>query len=130
VQPTEERWCPIDGTDGLYEVSDRGRVRSWNGAVRGSFRRRPEPRVLKPYKVAHDYLQVELRIGKRLVHRLVAEAFLGPHPANLTQVAHWNGDNQNNSVSNLRYTDKVGNEADKKRHGTARGRFSRPEVAA
>lgn len=129
MQPTEERWVPIAGTDGFYEVSDQGRIRSWNATVRGERRRRAMARILKPYRVAHDYLQIELPVGKRLMHRLVAEAFIGPQPVDRPEVAHRDGNNQNNAARNLRYSTHAENEADKKLHGTARGRNSAPRAA-
>lgn len=67
-----ERWAPIPGTSGQYEVSDQGRVRSLKSLI---------PRVLRHQRsnpVGHRKL--DLRIGgercPRWVHRLVMEAFI------------------------------------------------------
>ena len=47
----EEIWCPINGYEGLYEVSDKGRVRSIKFG---------KERILKPLRNTCGYLQVQL----------------------------------------------------------------------
>lgn len=118
---TEEQWRPVPDFEGRYEVSDQGRVRSLDrivprkGLVRG--------RVLSlgphpgGYLLAHLYPGGAKRVA-RTVHGLVAEVFLGPRPAGM-QVCHADGDPKNNAVPNLRYDTPVGNNADKRPHGTA-----------
>jgi hypothetical protein len=51
------------------------------------------------------------------VHRLVCEAYHGPCPPGL-QCRHLDGNQANNAPSNLAWSDKATNEADKVRHGT------------
>jgi hypothetical protein len=53
----------------------------------------------------------------RTVHQLVLEAFVGPKPSPKHQGAHWDGDLENNFVSNLRWATAKENIADKVRHG-------------
>ena len=93
----EEIWCPIKGYESLYEVSDKGRVKSIGYC---------KERILSPGKHSKGYLQVELyKNGDRKmckVHRLVAQAFI-PNPDNLTQVNHKDEDKENNSVQNLEW---------------------------
>lgn len=93
--PTKEKWLPI--YKGLYQVSDRGRVRRVNGN-HGS--------TLKRYKEKSGYLTVRPCVnGKattKLVHRLVAEAFLGRCPRGY-QVNHKDGNKCNNTPKNLEY---------------------------
>ena len=94
-----ETWKDISGFKGLYEVSSLGRVRR-------------EGRVLKPQNVSGGYLKVELwQIGEccsALVHRLVAESFLGPRPTG-HEVDHIDGNKRNNAFSNLEYVTRSEN---------------------
>lgn len=87
--------------DGYYSVSNRGRVRrerTGRGTQIG--------RILKPAKGSRGYSCVDLYNGvtHRVIniHRLVAEAFLGPAAAD-AQVNHLNGVKSDNSVGNLEY---------------------------
>ena len=76
--------------------------------------------ILTP-NVRWKYLTVYLRgFGtpkRKPVHKLVAEAFLGPCLEGL-EVCHFDGNKKNNNLSNLRYDTRKNNHADKKRHGT------------
>lgn len=91
-----EIWKPISHFEGLYEVSNMGNVRSL-------FRYK---KVLKPAVSKAGYLTVDLFGDKnsmrRLVHRLVADAFI-PNPDNLPQVNHKDENKQNNCVDNLEW---------------------------
>lgn len=66
-----ENWRAVVGYEGLYEVSDQGRVRSLKFG---------KTRILKYGKAGAGYLVVNLcKDGKHklmYVHRLVAEAFI------------------------------------------------------
>lgn len=101
-------WKPINGYEGLYEVSETGLVRSL---------RHGKKRILSPGKTGDGYLMVGLcRDGKRtglLIHRLVAEAFL-PNPRGLPTVNHRDENKLNNEVSNLEWLTM----ADNARYGT------------
>ena len=96
----DENWKEVVGFEGLYEVSDLGRVRS---LVQ---RNRRKPGILTPGDNGWGYLVVNLyKDGKRKamkVHRLVAEAFL-PNPLNLETVNHRDENKTNNSASNLEW---------------------------
>lgn len=120
-----ETWRPVVGFEGYYEVSDLGRVRSTDRMVTNPHKnglRRVRGRVLraKPTKPT-DYPMVSLwREGvqhSRRVHKLVAEAFLGPCPPGL-EVCHKDDDKHRNQLSNLRYDTRSGNQLDKVRLGT------------
>lgn len=93
-----EIWKDVKDYEGLYQVSNLGRVKSLN------YRRTGKERILKPY--GNVYLQVKLhKDGNReqpLVHVLVATAFLD-NPDNLPEVNHKNENPKNNCVENLEW---------------------------
>ena len=93
---SQERWSAIRGYEGEYEVSDLGRVRSIkSGGL-----------ILKPDIKRNGYHTVCLwhknSKKNRLVHRLVAEAFL-PNPSNLEEINHLDEDKGNNRLDNLEW---------------------------
>lgn len=118
-----ERWLPVVGYEGLYEVSDIGRVRSIErscGSKNGGTRTVPK-KLLKGSPWG-PYLCVTLyRDGERLrqnIQWLVVLAFIGPKLNPDWEVCHDDGKHHNNCLSNLRYDTRAGNFADKVRHGT------------
>lgn len=96
----EEIWKPIEGYEGLYEVSNLGRVRSLNYNHTGKVK------ILSLRVNKYGYIQVGLyNNGKRKfygVHRLVAQAFI-PNQDNKTEVNHIDEDKTNNIVTNLEW---------------------------
>jgi hypothetical protein len=114
-----ERWIPILGFEGCYEVSSLGRVRSL-GRVNGTgyFRKGA---VLKIFFGPDGYGRLVLmQNGIRrsvAVHEIVLEAFFGPRPNGMV-TRHLDGDRSNNVPSNLLWGTHAENEADKIRHGT------------
>ena len=122
-----EQWRPIQGYEGLYEVSDKGRVRSLDRVVvtRGGITRRIRGRVLS-MKKNHDggYVQVNLcsTNGVRrhvYVHALVLEHFVGPRPDGMESCHGVNGPSDN-SLTNLSWGTPSSNNLDKQRDGTDR----------
>jgi hypothetical protein len=101
-----EVWEPIEGFPG-YEVSNQVRVRSYFAHDKGRWAILEQPRrLLRPGKAAGEHRYVVLRRGRRdhpmRVGRLVAQAFIGPAPAQ-SVVLHLDGDVDNNRVENLAY---------------------------
>lgn len=106
---TNEYWLPVVGYEGLYEVSDQGRVRTLKTGV-----------LKKPSPLPRGYLCVWLYPGNKncLVSRLVLQAFAGEPPSAQHQAAHGDGDPANNHLNNLRWATPKENDADKTAHGT------------
>ncbi len=116
-----ENWKPVVGWEGHYEVSDCGSVRSLTKSVLNRWGRRHirQGKILSNRVVNHGYLQVALWNLKRkdkYVHRLVCEAFLTA-PLGCEEVNHRNGIKADNRLSNLEWTNRLGN----MRHAYATG---------
>ena len=120
---TLEQWKPVNGYEGIYEVSSHGRVRSLDRTVNYSSGqvRRLKGKVRRTPLNQDGYPRVNLsHQGKdktRYVHSLVAEAFIGACPEGM-EVCHSDGNKTNNHVANLRFGTSSDNELDKVRHGT------------
>lgn len=114
-----ERWLPVVGFEGRYEVSNHGRVRSLNHVfVRKDGRRhRWSGRILATPLDDKGYPQVNIGRRARRVHTLVLEAFVGLRPSEL-DCCHGDGDPTNNSLTNLRWDTPTANAQDAIRHGT------------
>lgn len=105
-----EEWRPIAGYEGLYEVSDWGRVRSVLRIVKcgKDSERIFGGKIIKfAYKQNAKYHRYYLhKKGEKnkwfSCHRLVAEAFI-PNPENKPCIDHIDGNPENNTVSNLRW---------------------------
>lgn len=121
----EERWLPVVGYQGLYEVSDQGRVRSLDRVVQVQGKRqqrRQSGKILAPGKTG-DRLTVSLadaahRHRSHYVHVLVLEAFVGPCPGPNYETCHGNGVGVDNRLSNIRWDTRSENTHDRVRHGT------------
>lgn len=102
-----EIWKPIKGFEGLYEISNKGNVRSLDRYVMNGNRcclLKGKP--IKPYLTLKGYLIVDLYKNSQrthyLIHRLIAEAFI-PNPNNLPCIDHINTIRTDNRVENLRW---------------------------
>ena len=116
-----EVWKPVVGYEGLYEVSNIGRVRSIN------YHKSGKAKVMSPSFNTWGYLIVDLRKNNKrhsyAVHRLVAFAFI-PNPDNFPEINHKNEIKTDNNVENLEWCTRKYNI----NYGTAIKRRSKPIV--
>lgn len=108
-----EIWKDIEGYEGRYKVSTKGRVKSLARKIprtrKGNTYLSDVPeRILKPFD-NNGYRQVRLSDGTKTkdykAHRLVAKAFL-PNEKNLPQINHKDENKSNNDVNNLEWCDR------------------------
>src|SRR5699024_526861 len=117
-----EQWLPVPGYEGLYEISDSGRVRSvdrWY--VRTDSRKYfVKGKTLQQCVTSNGYLTVTLRKNgktrREYMHRLVLLAFKGQCPAGM-ETCHNNGKRTDNRLSNLRWDTGSNNKVDTILHG-------------
>jgi hypothetical protein len=106
-EPERERWRPVTGWKGLYQVSDRGRVRSLDRRVStGTGTRLHRGRLLTPVTMRSGYQRVVLCNGSLQVvlpvGRLVLFAFRGP-PKPGQVCVYGEGGRGDNSLGNLHW---------------------------
>lgn len=123
-----ENWRPVPGWEGIYSVSDLGRVRTearmtkqrsrWGGLVD----RVVKERILSQATIESGHKVVCLKAGDRRkmkkVHRLVLRAFKGDPLPGRGVCRHLNGDPADNRPENLAWGTHKENTADARRHGT------------
>ena len=92
-----EVWKDVKGYEGLYKVSNTGKVKSFQ---------RNREKLLSDKYYENGYLRASLSKNKEkkkvLIHRLVAETFI-PNPENKPEVNHIDGNKKNNNASNLEW---------------------------
>lgn len=105
-----EEWRDVQGYEGLYQVSNLGRVRSCDrlvtNSINSNFKVKRKGKILSNIDHGNGYIYVSLtKEGKRenhYVHRLVAKAFI-PNPENLPEIDHKDHNRENNIPENLEW---------------------------
>lgn len=115
----QEIWKDIEGYEGIYQVSNLGRVRSLDRIRNGRNQYGAEFKVihkgkeLTPFSTLTGYLEVSLYIKQKrhnfLIHRLVAQAFI-PNIKELSEVNHIDGNKSNNRSDNLEWCTNIENQ--------------------
>lgn len=108
----KERWKDIKGYEGLYQISNLGKVRSltFRKCCHGRYitTQRPKPLELVQKKCKTSYYKIHLTKDKirksYFVHRLVAEAFVIGKTKNKNIVNHKDFNKDNNNANNLEWT--------------------------
>lgn len=105
-----ERWKDVVGYENIYQVSDKGNIKSVDRIDASGHKIKGH--IRKPEIQKCGYLQIDLwKNGKGkqvLIHRIVAEAFIGACPPGY-EVNHKDENKQNNCVDNLEYVTKSQN---------------------
>ena len=103
-----EEWRDITGYEGLYQVSNLGRVRSLDRYVNSGYntKRFSKGKILSFLLQKNGYAKVMLSkentVKNADLHRLVAETFIA-NPNNKTTVNHKDGNKENNKIDNLEW---------------------------
>lgn len=101
----DEVWKDVPGYEGLYLVSNQGRVKRLPIGKQWSYRK-THNNIRKPKLATNGYFQVNLSKNNKVkfynIHRLVAMAFI-PNPLNLPCVNHKNEIKTDNRVQNLEW---------------------------
>ena len=123
-----EEWKPVPGYEGLYEVSNTGKINSIARWKQTSLNKTPywiPGHLIYQHKAPHGYMMVCLSKNGDTrtcsVHRLVLRAFIG-EPPHKYDACHENGIRDDNRLENLRWDTRVNNFKDREKHGnTPRG---------
>ena len=126
-----EVWRDITGYEGLYQISNTGRVKSLDRI--NNVGRHCKERMLSIGLDGTGYLMIGLyKMGKRYptnIHRLVAIHFIA-NPGGKPQVNHIDGDKTNSIVTNLEWCTEAENISHAHRVGLAKSKLTKEEVEA
>ena len=116
----KEIWCDVKGYEGLYQVSNKGRVKSLYNGRHKKFREK----ILSPQKNSQGYLFVRFYKNRKFkdykVHRLVLSTFNPVDGMGNLDCNHLDENKENNNLSNLQWT----THKDNINHGTRNARVS------
>ena len=119
-----EKWKDIKGYEGIYQVSDLGRVKSLERMVitNGGGYRPVRERILKQRITPNGYIVAGLSGKTYNVHRLVLDTFkpIGKH----MDTMHLDNDRTNNKLSNLKWGTRKENLQQMSREGRWVNQFS------
>jgi hypothetical protein len=105
MENQEEIWRDIKDYEGLYQVSNLGRVRSVPRILQNGMRKKGmiiNPHIRSNYVYIGLYDRVSKKNKSQIVHRIVAQTFI-TNPLNKEQVNHINGIKTDNRVENLEW---------------------------
>ena len=107
---SQEEWKDIIGYEGLYQVSNMGRVKRCNAIRLKAITQRKD----------NGYCVVTLHRNNkgttRYIHRIILEAFVGPCPEGM-ECRHLDGEQKHNVLSNLTWGTHYENAQDTTKHG-------------
>lgn len=125
----KELWKDIPGFEGIYKVSNLGRI--YSAPRENSIGLMRKGRFMRPDIGKKGYPQIMLRFHNRVhrekVHRIVLRAFIGECPDGY-ECRHLDGNSRNCNLSNLEWGTKEQNQADRIRHGTITAGSSHPNA--
>lgn len=117
----DEVWKDIDGFEGVYQISNLGRVKSLRRYRKSKLGKNVliEETILNGAVDAYGYKIIGLskngKSHRKKIHRLIAEAFI-PNSENKPQINHIDGDKLNNSIENLEWCTSSENNLHKARN--------------
>ena len=107
IEEKEEIWKDIPGYEGLYQVSNTGKVKSLN------YMKTRKEKIMKPDKHSSGYFKVILsKDGEKksyFIHRLVASSFVQNESLFYNEINHIDECKTNNCASNLEWCDHIYN---------------------
>ena len=116
MNKSESIWRPVEGYEGIYEVSSAGEVKSLPRLKYCGHKGSPPQKVVgRTLKVSEDrlgYSRVKLSkdgtSNLKYLHRIIASAFIEPIAGKM-EVNHIDGDKSNNSLKNLELVNRSEN---------------------